>query len=131
MSVRDNLRAIETVLHSLGLFGNSLAVRQTIWAVELAHEDQELLINIMKGLYPAVAERFQGATVQSVERNLRSARDRQWAKGDVELLRKMAGYHLSVKPTTGEFVDIIRYYMEVEGLLPDHWQDPKKIDEDS
>ena len=116
---RRNMQAIESILHSLGLLGTSTAMRQLIYAVELAHEDPCFLTDMMKGLYPAVAERFDGATTRTVERNLRGLRDRQWAKGDVMLLREMAGFQLQVKPTTGEFIDIIRYYMEAKGLFPD------------
>ena len=111
------MQAIKAVLQSLGLFGTSIAMWQMFYAVKLAHEDLGLLRNIMTGLYAAVARQFEGATASSVERNLRGLRDRQWAKGDVDLLRKMAGFNLQVKPTTGEFIDIIRYYMEAEGLF--------------
>ena len=111
------MQAIKTVLQSLGLLGTSTAVWQMLYAIKLAHEDVDLLRNIMTGLYPAVAKHFEGASVSSVERTLRSLRDRQWAKGNVDLLREMAGFNLQVKPTTGEFIDIIRYYMEVEGLF--------------
>jgi len=113
------MQAIESVLHSLGLLGTSTAMRQLICAVEMAHQDPYILTDMMKGLYPAVAERFEGANVLTVERNLRGLRDRQWVKGDVMLLREMAGFQLQVKPTTGEFIDIIRYYMETKGLFPD------------
>lgn len=114
---RRNTQAIEAVLHSLGLFGTSTAMLQMLCAIRLAHEDVYLVKDMMSRLYPAVARHFEGASVSSVERNLRSIRDKQWAKGDVDLLRKMAGFNLQEKPTTGEFIDIIRYYMEREGLF--------------
>ena len=114
-----NQRAIESVVRSMGLVGNSLAVRQLVCAVELAHEDRTLLYSVTKGLYPAVAAHFEGANGLSVERNLRSARDNQWARGDQERLREMAGFSIRLKPSTGEFVDMICYYMESHGLLPD------------
>ena len=114
---RRNSQAIEAVLHSLGLFGTSTAMLQMLCAIRLAHADVYLVKDMMSRLYPAVARHFEGASVSSVERNLRSIRDKQWAKGDVDLLRKMAGFNLQEKPTTGEFIDIIRYYMEREGLF--------------
>lgn len=116
---RKNLQAIETVLRSLGLLGGSIAMHQLICAIELVHEDMYLVTDMMKGLYPAVAAQFEGASVPTVERNIRSLRDRVWAEGDVNLLRRMAGYNLQVRPTTGEFVDMIRYHMERENLFPD------------
>ena len=34
-------------------------------------------------------------------------------------LREMAMYHLKVKPSTGEFIDIVRYYMEAHDMFLD------------
>ena len=112
-------RAIREVLRSMGLFGESLSLRQLVCAVELAHTEPELLRRITKGLYPAVAAHFDQATPATVERNLRLIRDHQWNKGDQERLREMAGFPIRVKPTTGEFVDIICYYMEANGAFDD------------
>lgn len=114
----ENNRVIEAVLHSLGILGASIATRQMICAVALAYEDVFLLQNVTKGLYPLVAKYFAGANANSVERNLRNVRDQQWSQGDVELLRRMSGFNMQSKPTTGEFIDIVRFYIESEGLLP-------------
>ena len=114
-----NLRKIEGVLHTLGLLGYSVSMRQMVYAVELAHEDLSLLTNVSKGLYQRVAEEMGNTNNTAVERNLRALRDRQWAKGDREWLREMAMYQMKMKPSTGEFIDIIRYYMEANDLLPD------------
>ena len=110
-------RAIREVLRSMGLLGDSLSMRQLMCAVELAHRNPELLRRITKGLYPEVAAHFDQATPSTVERNLRLIRDQQWNKGDQERLRVMAGFPIRVKPTTGEFVDIICYYMEAQGAF--------------
>ena len=114
-----NLKAIEGVLHTLGLLGTSVAMRQMICAVELSHEEQALLTNVSKGLYEKVARQFGNTNSAAVERNLRALRDRQWERGDVDRLREMALYHLQLKPSTGEFIDIVRYYMEANDLFPD------------
>lgn len=114
-----NRRAIEGVLHTLGLLGSSISMRQMVCAVELAHEDQSLLTNVSKGLYARVANEFGGTNGAAVERNLRALRDRQWSRGDVERLQEMALFQMKVKPSTGEFIDIIRYYMESHDLFPD------------
>ena len=113
-----NLRAVEDVLRALGLRGSSVAMRQMVYAVALAHEDMQLLTSISKGLYGRVAEAF-GTSNGAVERNLRTLRDRHWEKGNVDRLREMAMFPLKVKPSTGEFIDIVRYYMEGRGLFPD------------
>lgn len=116
-----NQNEIQAVVRSLGILGSSTAVQQLICAVELSHENINLMRDIMGGLYPAVAEHFKGANVKSVERNLRSVRDRVWARGNVELLTQMSEYPIRLKPTTGEFVDTIRFYMEREHLFSDKW----------
>ena len=119
MRYPKNLRVIEGVLHTLGLLGSSISMRQMVCAVELAHEDQSLLTNVARGSYERVAKEFGNTNSAAVERNLRALRDRQWTKGDVDRLREMAMYHMKVKPSTGEFIDIIRYYMEANDLFPD------------
>ena len=111
--------AITDVLSPMGLLGDSLSMRQLVCAVELAHRNPELLLRVTKGLYPAVAAHFDQATPSTVERNLRLIRDHQWNKGDQERLREMAGFPIRVKPTTGEFVDLICYYMEFKGAFDD------------
>lgn len=117
--MESNRRAIEAVVRSLGLFGVSLSTQQLICAIDLVHGDPSLLQYITKGLYPQVAARFEHSSSSTVERNIRAARDQVWAKGDVDRLRKMAGFDLKTKPTTGEFIDIICYYMEVNLLFRD------------
>ena len=112
-------RAIRDVLRSMGLLGDSLSMRQLVCAVKLAHQNPELLLRVTKGLYPAVADHFDQATPFTVERNLRLIRDQQWNKGDQERRREMAGFPMRVKPTTGEFVDLICYYMESKGAFDD------------
>lgn len=119
MRFHQNLRVIEGVLHTLGLFGSSISMRQMICAVELAHEDVSLLTNVSKGLYTSVANEFGDTNSAAVERNLRALGDRQWERGDMNRLREMAMYHLKVKPSTGEFIDIVRYYMEAHDMFLD------------
>ena len=85
----------------------------------MAPQNPVLLLRVTKGLYPAVAAHFDQATPSTVERNLRLIRDHQWDKGDQERLREMAGFPIRVKPTTGEFVDLICYYMEAKGAFDD------------
>lgn len=114
-----NQQEIEKVVRSLGVIGPGTAMQQLICAVELAHEDVRVMRSVMAKLYPAVARYFEGANVKSVERNLRSIRDQVWAKGNVDLLVEMTGCPIRLKPTTGEFVDAIRYYMEQKHLFSD------------
>ena len=117
MTRKQDFLAIEAVLHSMGLIGSTLAMREMILAAALAHEDRRLLTNISKGLYSRVAAEFGETTEAAVEHNLRKLRDRQWERGDRTRLQEMAMYDIIIKPTTGEFIDIVRYYMESNDMF--------------
>ena len=119
MKYLKNLKAIEHVLHTLGLLGSSVAMRQMVCAIELAHEDPSLLLSVTKGLYSKVAEHLGDTNHTAVERNLRALRDRLWTEGDMDRYREMATYNVQLKPTTGEMIDTVRFYMEYNDLFPD------------
>lgn len=116
---QKNLRAIEGVLHSMGLFGSRVSIRQMAYAVAISHENIRILTNVSKGLYAVVAEELGDTNSIAVERNLRALRDRVWRRGGPALLQKISGSPVALKPTTGEFVDMIRYHMEANDLFPD------------
>lgn len=118
MQMEEDLKKIERVVHSLGLSGRARSSRQLILAVELAHRDKTLLENITKGLYIEVARLYgRAAGWKAVERNLRTARDQVWDRGDRARLCEIAGYPLKTRPTAGELVDMLCYYLETEGTL--------------
>ena len=113
MNVDENMKRIEQVVRSLGLSGRALSSRQLMLAVELAHEDKSLLEFVTKGLYLEVAARFDRSTNwRAVERNLRTARDQAWEKADRNRLNRIAGYVMKTKPSTGEFIDMLCYFVE-------------------
>lgn len=116
---KENMKRVEAVLRSLGLLGCFVCMRQMSLAVVLAHENGTLLTNVTKGLYPAVAEQCNGTNGKAVERNLRSARDTIWMQSGPERICAMLGVSVLLKPTTGELVDMICYYMECNGLFCD------------
>ena len=116
---KENFRAIQGMLHTMGLYGPSIALKQMICAVELAHEDMKLLQNVTKGLYTRVADYFGNTNTAAVERNLRALRDKMWEKCDRAHFERIACYPIVMKPSTGELIDMIRYYMEINGMFPD------------
>lgn len=116
--MEEDLKKIERLVRSLGLSGRALSSRQLILAVGLAHRDKSLLEYITKGLYIEIARRHgRAAGWKAVERNLRTARDQVWDRGDRDRLCEIAGYPLKAKPTAGELVDMLCYYLETEGIL--------------
>jgi hypothetical protein len=94
-------------------------MRQFILALELVHEDEDLLNGITTKLHPMMVERLPHATRGSVEKNLRSARDAIVDRGDPERLREVAGFTIRRHPSVGDLLDAIDYYMRRNHLWPD------------
>lgn len=112
-------QAAEMVVRSLGVTCANISVRQFISALELLHRDSEMINSITKELLPAVMEAHPGSTRDSVERNLRSARDAIMRDGDPDRLREVVGYRVRLYPSVGDLLDTINYYMEREDLWPE------------
>jgi hypothetical protein len=112
-------RAAEDVVRSLGVTCANLSVRQFILALELIHQDEDLLNSITTKLHPLMAERLPNASRESVEKNLRDARDIILKRGDPERLREVVGYTIRRYPSVGDMLDAIDYYMQRNGLWPE------------
>lgn len=77
--------------------------------VLLAVKRPEILGNITKELYPAVAEKYN-TTPSKVERAIRHAIEVAWARGRIESLNGLFGvtfYRHGDKPTNGELIALI------------------------
>jgi hypothetical protein len=107
------------VVRSLGVTCANVSMRQFILALELIHQDGDLLNGITTRLHPLMVERLPHATRESVEKNLRSARD-ALVNGDQERLREVMGFRLRRQPSVGDMLDAIDFYMEKNGLWPDN-----------
>jgi hypothetical protein len=94
-------------------------MRQFILALELVHQDEDLLNGITTRLHPLMVERLGHATRNSVEKNLRSARDTIMDRGDPERLREVAGFTIRRHPSVGDLLDALDYYMRRNGLWPE------------
>lgn len=82
-------------------------------AINMAAVDRSIIRRMTKGLYPAVAEKFQ-TTPARVERAMRHSVETAWDRGDLEALHKRFGYTVSVRkgrPTVGEFVALAAEYV--------------------
>ena len=93
-------------------------------AIIMCVNEPEMLNNITKGLYPAVAVRFD-TTASRVERAIRHAIEIAWDRGDVDTLNSYFGYtihNLRGKPTNSEFIALIadklrlKYKSELAGI---------------
>lgn len=82
-------------------------------AINMAVADQSIIRSLTKGLYPAVAEKFE-TTPARVERAMRHSIETAWDRGDLEALHKRFGYTVSIRkgrPTTGEFIALAAEYV--------------------
>lgn len=73
--------------------------------IMLAAEDEERLTMLVKGIYWQVAEEYHQPPCV-VERNIRTMRDRAWAKGGKEALEQMTGMSYPWPPSVGELIEI-------------------------
>lgn len=73
--------------------------------IMLAAEDEERLTMLVKGIYWQVAEEYHQPPCV-VERNIRTMRDRAWAKGGKEALEQLTGMSYPWAPSVGELIEI-------------------------
>ena len=106
------MKSIYDVLKSLGIYRTYKGYYYVAEAVRLVMKDASLLLYISKSLYPAIA-RVYVTTVSCVERNIRTIITTCWESGNIEQLEKLAGTRLYKKPTTGEFIDILPNYLNL------------------
>lgn len=101
--------AASEILRELGIPAHVLGYRYVREAIILAARDTAMIHNMTKGLYPAIAGKFD-STNSRVERAIRHAIEISWERGDVETLQKYFGYTVSQhkgKPTNGEFIAMV------------------------
>lgn len=104
------MNEIPHLVRSLGIGATYRGYRYLILALSLCLEDEDYLLGISKILYPHIAKTYQ-TSVSSVERDLRTVINVCWERGNRKLLQEIAPYPLLVKPTTGEFLDILMNYL--------------------
>lgn len=78
-------------------------------AVKMVMDNQQLINNITKQLYPGVARRFN-STSSKVERAIRHAIEVAWTRGRIENINNIFGYNIYTKhdkPTNGEFIALV------------------------
>lgn len=109
MSTLSVKKQITDLLLNLGATPNYTGFYYLVKAILLCIEDGKRLLAITKTLYPDTAEYFSVSSY-SVERNIRTVINVIWKHNPV-LLEKIAGYKLSRKPTTGQFLSIISFYI--------------------
>ena len=79
-------------------------------SVQLVMENNELLLDVTKKLYPMVAEIY-GTRWTNVEHDMRTVINKCWKEGDHSLLEDIAGRELTKKPRTVDFIDILANFL--------------------
>ncbi len=107
---------IERVIRRLGFTHTYKGLPCLVEAVELCYDEPRLLTAVTKEVYPKIAKR-RNRPWKNVERNLRTASEACWYRGNRAFLNEMAGYELQTKPTSGELINYIVCYLKDNRLL--------------
>lgn len=103
-------KKIKNQLLRLGITPNYAGYLYSTQAVLNVLDDEELLLNITKGLYWDVAKCYN-TTPFAVERNIRTVVQVAW-KHNPEELSRLARCKLMKRPTAAQFIAIIASYFE-------------------
>lgn len=108
--------AITQVIHEIGVPAHIKGYHYLREAIGIVYEDVEILGSITKVLYPRIAERFK-TTPSRVERAIRHSIEVAWGRGNVDAIRNVFGYTVSIsktKPTNSEFIAMIADQLRIE-----------------
>ena len=100
---------VTQIIHELGIPASIVGYRYVRYAIMLVVQTPEMLNQVTKDLYPAVAKHF-GTTGSRVERAIRHAIEVAWERGNVTVLQKWFGWTISNmkgKPTNSEFIGLV------------------------
>ena len=100
---------IDYVIRTLGVGATYRGYRYLSNGIELCLTDEEYLLAISKQLYPEIARKYK-TTVGSVERDIRTVIRVCWENG-YDQLQSYSFRPLHVRPTAGEFFDILVAYL--------------------
>lgn len=117
-AVDENLlrKEVTKLLHTLGMPTHVLGYEYSREAILISLRNKDILREMTKGLYPAVAEAFN-STPSRVERAIRHAVELAWDRGDLNALHKFFGYTVSSKkgkPTNSEFLSALVDHLRLE-----------------
>jgi len=87
-------------------------------SVKLCISNPNMLTNITKMLYPAVAEKFDTKSTR-VERDIRHVIELAWSRGKIQNLNKVFGLNIfdtKNKPTNSEFIALLADKLSYEQI---------------
>ena len=99
------IRKIYDQLCHLGVTANYTGFFHAAYAIYLVVDNPRRLLRVTKNLYPEVAKHYY-TSAACVERNIRTIVELAW-KNNRQLLKQMAMYNVSSKPTPSQFIAIL------------------------
>ena len=100
---------LRKTLASLGITQNYMGYYQAAYAIGLALENENCLLNVSREIYQRIAD-LDGCKPSTVERNIRTVAHLAWEMNP-KLLTEMAGYHLTEPPKPAEFIALVTNYL--------------------
>ena len=100
---------VTEIIHQIGIPAHIKGYHYLRHAIIMCVNEPEMLSNITKGLYPAVATSFD-TTASRVERAIRHAIEVSWNRGNWDLMEEIFGHSVDydrAKPTNSEFIATI------------------------
>lgn len=82
-------------------------------AVKLSMEEPGQPLQITKDVYPSLAKKYNSSP-DNIEHNIRTVVKICWVDHK-EQMDRIAGYPLDYKPTNSEFLDMLTYYLSIDG----------------
>lgn len=126
----ENLMVTVTdIIHQIGIPAHIKGYHYLRKAIVLSVNDQKMLENVTKLLYPTVAEDFS-TTSNRVERAIRHAIETAWNRGNTDVLTDMFGYTVNAnkgKPTNSEFIALITDMLRLKMKFGDRTEINRKI----
>lgn len=120
---------ITDIIHQIGIPAHIKGYHYLRKAIVLSVNDQKMLENVTKLLYPTVAEDFSTTSVR-VERAIRHAIETAWSRGNIDVLTDMFGYTVNAnkgKPTNSEFIALITDMLRLKMKFADKTAINRKI----
>ena len=111
-------RRVTCELHKIGTPAHIKGHNYLRTAIIKMYEDATYHGNMMKRLYPDVADEYE-TNVSCVERGIRNAIEVAWSRGNLAILEEIFGNTISyskTKPTHSEFIAMIVDRLKLEDL---------------
>lgn len=106
---------VEYLFRRLGFLYSYMGTDLLVDAVLLCYREPDAITAVTKRVYPEIAKQ-EGTKWRNVERNMRTALEAFWDRGNREFLNDMAGFELRVRPSVGEIINYVVGYIRDQEL---------------